>query len=227
MCSRNTSLYFRNMPKWLIIAITLLIITIAGLIAYYIVTNITRSYEKDSIDSAKDNEVTKGEVDDYKLNIHLEKHRANLEHERMVMKEHQEHEMAKINIILPICAVIVMIICGSCLMVYFKDKLPKLGNSATINKKLKPDMEVKMKPASIPKLRMDDFNQLIKFGFDVDDAASAINASNSFSSALDHLAIRNNTSKMIGNETGKEKTNADSENGIQTLKTEYVFIGDV
>ena len=72
MWSRNTSPYFRNMPKWLIIAITLLIITIAGLIAYYIVTNITSSYEKDSIDSSKDNEVTKGEVEDYKLNIHLE-----------------------------------------------------------------------------------------------------------------------------------------------------------
>ena len=135
--------------------------------------------------------------------------------------------MAKINIILPICAVIVMIICGSCLMVYFKDKLPKFGNGGTVNRKSKPNMEVKMKPAAIPKLRMDDFNQLIKFGFDIDDAVSAINASNSFSSALDHLAMRNNTSKMIGNETGKEKTNADSENGIKTLKTEYVFIGDV
>ena len=112
-------------------------------------------------------------------------------------------------------------------MVYFKDKLPKLGNRAIINKKSKPDMEVKMKPAAIPKLRMDDFNQLIKFGFDVDDAVSAINASNSFSSTLGHLTMRNNTSKMIGNENGKEKTNADSENGIQTLKTEYVFIGDV
>ena len=90
-------------------------------------------------------------------------------------------------------------------MVYFKDKLPKFENGAIINRKSKPDMEVKMKPAAIPKLRMDDFNQWIKFGFDVDDAVSAINASNSFSSALDHLAIRNNTSKMIGNETGKEK----------------------
>ena len=34
-----------------------------------------------------------------------------------------------------------------------------------------------MKPAPIQKLRMNDFNQLIKFGFEIDDATSAINAS--------------------------------------------------
>ena len=37
---------------------------------------------------------------------------------------------------------------------------------------------------------MDDFNQLMKFGFNIEDAISAINASKSFSSAIDHLAMK-------------------------------------
>ena len=61
----------------------------------------------------------------------------------MVMKENREHEMAKINIILPICAVIVMIIFGTCLMIYFRDKLPKFGNGGDFNKRSKLNMEVK------------------------------------------------------------------------------------
>ena len=104
---------------------------------YNIVANLTSSYKKDLIDSSTENEVIKGAVEDNNLDIHLENHKANVEYGRKLMKGNREHEMPKIIIILPICVVIVLIIRGTCLMVYFKDKLPKLGNGGNVCKNQK------------------------------------------------------------------------------------------
>ena len=60
-----------------------------------------RNRAKDVIETTTDDEVIKGSEDDYNLNIHKQKHRAYLEHERKLIKDNHEHEIAKINIILP------------------------------------------------------------------------------------------------------------------------------
>ena len=54
------------------------------------------------IETKTDNEVIKGCENENNLNIHLETHRANLQHERKLIKDNHEHEMAKTKIILPI-----------------------------------------------------------------------------------------------------------------------------
>ena len=82
MCSRNNVVSLRNTPKWLMILLVFPVLIFVGVIAYYIATNLTSSFEKDSIETKTDNEVIKGSRDDYCLNIHLEKHRANLDHEK-------------------------------------------------------------------------------------------------------------------------------------------------
>ena len=198
----------------------MLAVIFIGVIAYYIASNLTSSFEKDEIETTTDNEVIKGSENDFNLNIHLEKHRANLEHERKLTKDKHEHEMAKINIILPICVIIVLIICCTCLAILFKDKVPNVKGG---KKDAKMEVEHKCKKVAIPKSKIDDFNQLIKLGFEINDSVNAINSSDSFGSALDFLAMNNkDTNQKVINDGKNVKTSL--ENEIKTVKTDYIFI---
>ena len=119
--------------------------------------------------------------------------------------------MAKNNIILPICAILGVIIFGTCLLIFLKEKLAKFG----IGKKgSNIRMKRKRKPEAIPKSRMDGFNQLIRFRFEINVSVNAINLSSSFISAGDHLAMNRSTDKKINNDGVKEEINADYQNVI-------------
>lgn len=70
----------------------MLVLIFVGVIAYYIATNLTSTFEKDAMERTTDNKVIKGSEDDYNFYIHLEKHRGNIEHERKLIKDNYEHE---------------------------------------------------------------------------------------------------------------------------------------
>ena len=135
-----------------------------------------------------------------------------------------EHVESKINMILPICAIIVIAICGSILLVFFKNKLPPCkrtgknpGATRTLETELNPN------PIAIPKSRLDEFKQLIKMGYEVNQTCEAINNTPSIGFALDRLNMKNATPDNKNKNDGKTKTDG---NEIKKADAEYIFIGN-
>ena len=195
MCNRNYAMCVRNTPKSVLILIATLIAIICGIIAYFAISSqiaVEIVETKTDKDERKDKEETKAEKEDFELDLHLGKHRQDLEHKRLMEKDRLEHVESKINMILPICAIIVIAICGSILLVFFKDKIPPCkrtgknpGATRTLETELNPN------PIAIPKSRLDEFKQLIKMGYEVNEICEAINKTPSIGFALDRLNMKN------------------------------------
>ena len=138
--------------------------------------------------------------------------------------KNDRYNQGKINIVLPICAVIVIAICGSILLVFFKDKIPpckRTGKNPGAIRTLKT--ELNPNSIAIPKSRLDEFKQLIKMGYEVNETCEAINKTPSIGFALDRLNMKNVTLDNKNENDGKTKNDG---NEIKNADSEYIFIGN-
>ena len=119
-------------------------------------------------------------------------------------KDRLEHVESKINIILPICAVIVIVISGSILLIFFKDKIPPCKRSGKNHGATKTlETEPNTNPIAIPKSRLDEFKQLINMGYEVNQTCEAINNTPSIGFALDRLNMKKATPDNKNENYGK------------------------
>ena len=146
-----------------------------------------------------------------------------------MIKERQQHELDKLTIALPICLGMVAIICGSVLFIYFKYKLPKLGNGGQSHT---PQIELKSNQMPIESSRMDDFEKLMQIGYDPKDVIDAINKSDSIGPALKKLIEKSSydstKTKDVRN-TGKIEycngnMNVNNQTNSTTPEKKYVFV---
>ena len=158
MCNINC---LNKIPRsiWILAAILGVIAVTA--ITYGIIKSLNTHYEEGDDAKEESTEKSKEKVDDFELEIRLRKHKANLEHEREIEKEKNRHKSLTIGIALPICLIIVAMICGTILVIYCKN-----WNTTKETSQRKVNMEMVETKIAIPKARLDDFNTLANIGFD-------------------------------------------------------------
>ena len=210
MCNQNC---IKTMPKicWLFIA--LISFTVIGLITHGLV-KLTQSVHEKSVEKiSKLKETDEDSKNDYEMELHIRKHQATLEHNRISDEKKRQHELTKIGILVPASLVIVVVICAFGFAIFYLKCYKQMANNPnktrTKNESLEePNHGV----ASIPKRRLEDFNNLKNMGFDKIEAIEAINNSNSISVAIDYIASR----KQLGSDKKVDSYAAEKDGKLGT-----------
>ena len=185
-----------KLPCWCYILIAILAIILLISIIYGI-TSLTTSFEKDESESKKESEGDNFKANDETYDFHIEKHRIDREHERLLHSTKLSHEIYKAGIIAPCVLGVVAMICG---VVYFMKirpmnsrKLPNAnGLAIEINERIRNDLASTSTCYEIPKSKLDEFQTLVKLGFNKLDVISAIQKSKNIVEALEMLNGPNN-----------------------------------
>ena len=96
-----------------------------------------KTIEKDS----KLKETDEDSKNDYEMELHIRKHQATLEHNRISDEKERQHELTNIGILVPASLIIVAVICGSGFAIFYYKCYKQV---AKIRSKLERKMKVRM-----------------------------------------------------------------------------------
>ena len=221
MCSVR---FINKIPKciWIIFAIIGVIAIVT--ISYFIIQSLNSHYEDDETVKEESTEKTKKDNEDFDLEISLRKHRANLEHQREIEKEKNKHRAMTIGIILPICLVITVLICGTIIAIYRKVGVTQPMQSQNQQRN---GMEMNEARMTIPKARMEDFITLSNMGFDKKNIAENINKTSSLGQVVDNLMAIDNEN-AVKRDTNHENETINANIGdVKSADTEMIYLGTI
>ena len=185
-----------KLPCWCYILIAILAIILLISIIYGI-TSLTSSFEKEKSETKKESEGDNFRANDETYDFHIEKHRIDREHERLIHSSKLSHEIYKTGIIAPCVLGVVAMICGVIYCMKIRPmnsrKLPNSnGLAIEMNERIKNDPASTSTCYEIPKSKLDEFQTLVKLGFNKLDVISAIQKSKNIVEALEMLNGLNN-----------------------------------
>ena len=152
--------------------------------------NLESTFEDDSDDKKTVKSEDDDKIKDFELELHIKKHKAELDHKRQLEMDKHSHQLTKIGILLPSCGIIVFAILGT--FIYYHMKIKKQVNNE--NGKIK-GIKCNDDGLKIPKAKVNDFRELMMMGFEKRKIVKALCETESLDNALDLLTRETMSSK--------------------------------
>ena len=217
MCNTNDKQC--KIPCWTWIIIVIIVVTIIAATIYGISS--ATSYEKSEKESKSEKTTQKDEDNEEIINVHIEKHRIDRQHERLSQSARLTHELYKVGIIAPCVLGAVVIIGGVLYRIVPQTKPPHTQTSKNRTPKNNENRNHEntdgrriniCKETKISKAKADDLNTLLLMGFNRKEAIKAVLQTSNIGDAINKLhetSITNDNDSESKTKTQDENTDDD------------------